>query len=613
MRQYPLRRYALLVSLALLTVVSLCCVAPPAKVETVPRAPEVQSVPNPAETVIAEIETIFQDGSMFAEIGYTEDARKAFDRTVAALYDQPEEIRQDPLFIAYMDQCISRIHAQELQWTSRGDTYTESDTGEQTNKVLSDDFSFITDKEAEAERQIVEETPIRSEIPIVLNKQVLSYIKAYSTRLKPVIQASLERSGKYETLFKRILREEGVPEELFYLPIVESGYKTFALSRAKAKGIWQFMRGTARLEGLTVDWWVDERCDPELSTRAAARHLKRLHDHFDDWYLALAAYNAGQGKISRSIRKVNSRDFWKIASKRWVLRRETKNYVPAFLAAVVIARDPERYGFDNLQFDEPLEYDTAKIDSCTDLRVVARLCDTTVRNIQDLNPHMRRLTTPVTNNSFSIRVPVGKQQQFQTQFAALPADQRVTLRYHRIREGETLSQIARKYQTSVSAISKANRIRNARLIRAGKTLVIPIGQGHDYYPPAQDNTVKKRTYPTGKQLVHKVRRGDTLYGIALRYRTDVDSVKSWNAIDSTLLKPGQRLTVYYNKSTRSRAAAAPVTGTSETPPGHHRVRSGDSLYSLSKRYGVSVSQIRRWNNLSGNLIHPGDVIRIQDI
>jgi len=580
--------------------------------EPAPEPVVVQPEPSAARPVIAELQRLFEDGRMYADIGYVEDARKLFDQAVDRAWRQPEPIRTDPEFVTFRQNLLRDIHRLEMDWLAKGDGFTETTVTEQPNPILAETEPTLTEQQAEQERKLVESEPVQSEFPIVINNQVLSYVNAYSTKLKPVISATLTRSGRYLPLFRQIFKEEGVPEELVYLPVVESGYRTFALSRARAKGIWQFMSGTARLEGLTIDWWVDERCDPEKATRAAAKHLKRLYDMFDDWYLALAAYNAGPGKINRAIRKGRTRDFWKLARKRWLLRRETKNYVPAFLAAVLIAKDPVRYGFNDIKPEPPLTFDTVTVDSCTDLRVIARLSGTTVDRIRELNPQLRRLTTPVSRKSFTIRVPSGTKDQFEKQFAALPENQRVTLRYHRVKSGQTLSQIARKYQTSVSAICKANHIRNRALIRAGKTLVIPIGQGHDYYPAAaRDHTVRKLKYPRGKKLVHRVRRGDTLYGLALRYRTDVASIRKWNQLDGTLLRPGQKLTVYYARSVKK--PTSPTRRTAPVPDGYHRVRSGDTLYSLARKYGVTVHQLKSWNELASNLIKPGDLIRVQNI
>ncbi len=576
--------------------------------------PSLSAPVSPVQRKIEEITEIYKDGEMYADIGYTDDAREKFDQAVTDTFSQDPEVRRDKLFEEFTETLIHNIHSIEMKWIRKGDSYTESSQSEQANAILSEKFTFLSPREADNERELVEKSEVKYGIPVVLNNQVLSYIKAFSTRLKPVIEASLNRGSKYEKLFKKIFREEGVPEDLYYLPIVESGYRTRALSHAKAKGIWQFMPGTARLEGLRVNWWVDERCDPEKATRAAARHLKRLHDYYHDWYLALAAYNAGQGKVDRSIRKARSRDFWKIARHRWIFRRETRNYVPGFLAAMVIGKNPEKYGFSNLKKAQPLSYDTVTVDSCTDLRVIAKLSGTTVNRIQELNPQLRRLTTPITGKPFAVHIPAGQQQNFITRFARLPKDKRVTLRYHRIRPGQTLSQIARKYQTSVSAIRKANNIRNVRRIRAGKTLVIPIGQGHDYYyRAARDFTVSRPRFPRGKRIVHRVHRGDTLFGIALRYRTDVASVRKWNNLNDNLLHPGQRLTVYYSRSVVAKPVREKVADPPPVPRGFHRVREGETLYSLSKKYGVPIRKLKKWNKMHSSLIHPGDLLRVNSI
>ncbi|NOY23403.1 MAG: LysM peptidoglycan-binding domain-containing protein [Acidobacteria bacterium] len=580
----------------------------------VPVKPVLPPDQTPTQIKIEEISAIYRNGKMYADIGYTDDARQKFDLAVASVFNQDPDIRQSKEFESFSETLVHNVHSIEMQWIQKGDSYTESSQSEQANAILSEKFTFLSQKEADNERKLVEDTPVKYEIPVVLNNQVLSYIKAFSTRLKPVIEASLNRGAKYEKLFKQIFREEGVPEDLFYLPIIESGYRTRALSHAKAKGIWQFMAGTARLEGLTVNWWIDERCDPEKATRAAARHLKRLHNYYGDWYLALAAYNAGQGKVDRSIRKAKTRDFWKIARHRWIFRRETRNYVPGFLAAMVIGKNPEKYELNNLEQKEPISYDTVTVDSCTDLRIIAKLSGTTVNRIQELNPQLRRLTTPITKKSFAIHIPAGQADSFTARFDQLPKDKRVTLRYHRIRPGQTLSQIARKFQTSVSAIQKANNIRNVRKVRAGKTLVIPIGQGHDYYyRAARDFTVRKPRFPRGKRIVHRVHRGDTLFGIALRYRTDVKSVRKWNNLDDNLLHPGQKLTVYYSRSIMRKPVSAPKAVSKPIPSGFHRIKPGETLYSLSKKYGVSIKNLKKWNKIRSSLIHPGDLLRVENI
>ena len=563
---------------------------------------------------IERILYIYKTGKMYADIGYIEDAGNYFNKAVELAYSQPEEVVNNPEFKQFREDLINKIHLHETTILAKGDAFSEdTEDNDVKDEILNEGDLKLSGEEEKKEKQLIESSKVTYSFPIVTNNKVLAFIKAYSTKLKPVIEASLERSGRYIERYKEIFRQEGIPEDLAYLPIIESGFRIHAYSRAKAKGIWQFMKGTARLEGLKVDWWVDERCDPEKSAIAAAKHLKKLYEHYNDWYLAIAAYNAGQGKIDRAIRRAKTRDFWKLSKHRWLLRRETKNYVPAFIAALIIAKNPEKYGFTELEYKKPLEYDTVEIDSCTDLRVIAKLCNTSVKKIQELNPHLRRLTTPVRAKKFKVYIPKGKKDSFIAKFSQLPPEKRVTLRYHRIRRGETLSQIARKYQTTVSAICRANGIRNKRLIRAGKTIIIPIGTGHDYYvPKVRDFTVKyRRKYKKGKKIYYRVRRGDSLYKIAVRYGTDVESLKKWNNLKTNFIKPGKKLVVYYGVSVKKRENRK--VKKVKVPDGFYRVREGDTIYSISKKFGLTVARLKRINNIKSNIIRPGDLLKVKDI
>jgi membrane-bound lytic murein transglycosylase D len=551
------------------------------------------------------IKQYYKSGCLFDEKGEYLKAQEQFNLAVKyILIENSDKAITDSTSTIYEDMLESIFDA-ESDWYG----FDKYDGTNKENVLLDEAPLQLTAKDVEKEKELVEKAVVTYNIPVVYNKQVLSMVKSYSTRLKPVIQKTMERSFKYIERFKEIFREEGVPDDLAYLPIIESGYRTHALSRAKAKGIWQFMRGTARLEGLKVNWWVDERCDPEMATRAAAKHLKRLHQMFGDWYLALAAYNAGPGKINRAIRKTKSRDFWKIAKKRWVLRRETKNYVPAFLAALIIAKNPKEYGFTNLQPVLRQDVDVVFLDSCTDLAVVAKLTKSSVSTLQKLNPHLKRLTTPPNEKKFKLYIPKGTKEKFLAEFKKLPKEKRVTIRYHKIKQGQTLSQIARKYKTSVSAIKRANGIRGT-MIRAGKTIVIPIGKGKDIYFP-KNYTVKKvrLRYKTGTKLTHKVRRGDTLFAIAVKYRTDTKSICKWNNLTSDFLKPGQKLILYYNKSVVKKQKNKKKTK-KIIPEGYYLVKQGDSLYSIARAFSVDVNTIKKINGKSSNIIRPGELIKV---
>ncbi len=551
------------------------------------------------------IKMYYQSGCLLDEKGDYLNAQANFNLAVKyILFENSKKELKESVRGEYED-LLENIFDAESDWYG----FDKFNKGTKDNVLLGSTPDQLTEKDVEKEKELVESAVVTYNIPVVYNKQVLSMVKSYSTRLKPIIKKTMERSFQYIDRFKEIFREEGVPDDLAYLPIIESGYRTHALSRAKAKGIWQFMRGTARLEGLKVNWWVDERCDPEMATRAAARHLKRLHEMFGDWYLALAAYNAGPGKINRAIRKTKSRDFFKIAKKRWVLRRETKNYVPAFLAALIIAKNPTEYGFTDLQPVKEQESEVVYLDSCTDLAVVAKLTNSSVSKLQKLNPHLKRLTTPPNDKKFKLYIPKGTKEKFLAEFSELPKEKRVTIRYHKIRQGQTLSQIARKYKTSVSAIKRANGIRGT-MIRAGKTIVIPIGKGKDIYFPKNYTVRKVRLrYKTGTKLTHKVRRGDTLFGIAVKYRTDTKSICKWNNLTSDFLKPGQKLTLYYNKSVVKKQKNKKKTK-KIIPEGYYLVKQGDSLYSIARAYNVDVNTIKRLNGKSSNIIRPGEVIKV---
>ncbi len=591
---------------------SLSCVRPAIEVNP----PDIgNSLTEKLNEAKGEILFLCQTGKMYADIGYTEDAKSYLDEAIELCNSQPEDIANNLEFKKFTKDLVKKVHFQQSILAKQSNVdLDEADENNIKDEILNDGDVVLSGEEENREKKLIESSKVDYDFPIVINNKVLAFIKAYSTKLKPVIKRSLERSGRYIDMYKRIFREQGIPEDLAYLPIIESGFRTHALSRAKAKGIWQFVKGTARLEGLKVDWWVDERSHPEKSAVAAARHLKKLYQHYNDWYLALAAYNAGQGRIDRAIKRAKTRDFWKLSRHRWLLRKETRNYVPAFIAALIIAKQPAKYGFTDLEYESPVKYDKVIIDSCTDLSVIARLCSTSVKKIQELNPHLRRLTTPIGVKNFEINIPEGMKERFIAEFKKLPPEKRVTLRYHRIKKGETLSQIARRYKTSISAICKANGIRNKRLIRAGKTIIVPIGHGDSYFiPRVKDFTVKYRRprYKRGKRILYRVRRGDSLYKIARKYNTDVESLKKWNNLNTRLIKPGQQLVVYYGLSVTKKKLK--TESEKIVPDGFYMVREGDTIYSISKRFGLTVAKLKKINKIKTNIIKPGDLLKVRDI
>lgn len=306
----------------------------------------------------------------------------------------------------------------------------------------------------------------------LLNEKVKEFIDFFQTKADTFFTNSLARSQVYEDMMKRIFREKNLPEELFYLALIESGFNPYALSRAKASGIWQFMTKTGRRFGLKVDKWVDERRDPEKSTYAAAEYLKSLHEMFNCWYLATASYNAGEGKILQAMKKAKSQDFWEISKQRY-LKRETKEYVPMFLAAMIIAQDPQKYGFSHVNYHPPLLYEKVAVPPGTRLDRIARAAETDLAEIQALNPSLRTDKTPPDGAPFHIKLPPGKKEIFENNFLRNCKTTPLNVKKHPVRRGDTLAQIAKKNRVSLQELCECNEISPKTLIRPGSTLLIP--------------------------------------------------------------------------------------------------------------------------------------------
>jgi len=461
-------------------------------------------------------------------------------------------------------------------------------------------------------------------IPLVLNRQVESAIKYFTTtrRGRRVFSVWLKRAGRYEKLIRSILREEGVPEELFYLAMIESGLNPNARSYARAVGIWQFIGSTGRAYGLRYSWWYDERRDPVKSTRAAARHLKDLYDRFGDWYLALAGYNFSPRKIEYRLRRYNVSGYWDLPR----LPRQTRNYVPTFIAAAIIAKDPQKYGF-NVTPDPPLEFDTVMVRETVDLNVVAQCVGSTFSTIKSLNPELLRWCTPPDRKEWVLKIPKGTREQFLTEYAKIPDNKKFTYVRHRIRFGETLSTIARRYGVSMSVIKRFNKLRGTR-IRAGSSLIIPVPQNRDYYRYVRKNSTKRRTrkivknVPGHKKVVYTVKPGDTLWDIAQQFGVSLRQLRYWNGLSySRIIRPGQKLNIWLPEkplATQQKAAnkvQSPQSGasTSEISSGdfiYHTVKPGDTLWDIAQQYGVSIREIKKWNGRRSNLIRPGDQLKI---
>lgn len=372
-------------------------------------------------------------------------------------------------------------------------------------------------------------------IPLVRNKAVDQYIRYFQTKGKKQFQTWLERLPEYGELIKNILRENELPEEIVYLAMIESGLNPKAYSKASATGLWQFVYATGKNYGLKRDWYVDERRDPIKSTYAACAYLKDLFNEFDHWYLALASYNTGPGRIRRAIRLHQTSDFWQLHS----LPKETRNYIPYYMAAAIVAKNPEEYGFDlssTTNAKRPFEFDLVELEKSADLSVLARATGISLKTIKNYNPELRQSATP-NNGPYLLRIPKGTADQFAANFNALPEDQRFAPQYivHKVRRGESLWTISKKYKVSIHDLAAVNKIRNRHRIKIGQKLTIPVR-----------GVYTTRDGPPGHlKVVYTVRRGDTLGHIAQNYGTRASKIRRWNHLTyGQYIYPGQKLVLW---------------------------------------------------------------------
>lgn len=477
-----------------------------------------------------------------------------------------------------------------------------------------------------AELQVLEEgkqakSPVKPtyDIPITVNAQVERWINYFTVRNPKTFRRWLQRSGRYAPMMRAILKDYGLPEDLIYLAMIESGFNCSAYSRAHAVGPWQFIRATGKRYNLKIDYWVDERRDPVKATHAAAKYLSELYAEFGSWYLAAAGYNAGEGKIRRALSRYKADDYWEISHKRRrYLKLETKHYVPKMLAAAIIAKEPAKYGFTGLVYAPPMAYDKVTVAGGTSLAISAKLAGVKKKVLTDLNPHLRRGCAPPHVAVYTLRIPKGQKARFETAYAKLTPKQRkarpdiVTVRVER---GDTLGGIAIRYGVRLSDLMSLNAHLNPRRMRIGQKVMVPPGRYRATPRPrrstyTQTASRKTTTRKGNKKVVHTVRRGETYWLIAQRYGVDWRSIKRWNKRRSSRIKPGQKLVLYVPGSSaraKAKATSAPKASATRRSSGTimYTVRRGDNLWVIAKRFKVSAAQIKRWNKMRSSKLMPG--------
>jgi membrane-bound lytic murein transglycosylase D len=402
-----------------------------------------------------------------------------------------------------------------------------------------EDLQGMTQVQPEGAAPLPEPDAEKHDIPIVFNDQVKVFVHYFQTRKWGVITRAFERASRYLPMMRRIFRESGLPEDLLNLAFIESALNPRATSRAKAAGIWQFMPSTGRLYGMRASWWLDERRDPEKSTRGAAAYLKNLYRMFESWPLALAAYNAGEGKLQNAIQRQQTRDVWSLR-----LPKETRLFIPAFMAMTIISREPERYGFSP-PAEEPLEADTVTLRHPTELKIIAQAARTTVEEIRDLNPELIRWATPPDLARYTLRIPAGRRDEFLETLERIPPAQRVTWIRHQILKGETPASIARGYGVDQQALLKMNGLRTRQALKPGGTLLVPAspagGVVAEWHEPRRAS--QAATVPATAER-YTVKKGDTLWNIARAHAVSLEDLRRWNALSRDAgLRPGQALQI----------------------------------------------------------------------
>ena len=518
----------------------------PAAIESLPLAgyhiPEgslVPPAPGGIDYLIAQVKEKFASGEANYKAGHLAAARRDFDDSVDWILESGYDPNSDPRLRELFQHVTDTVYTYELQAYRAGDGFSEAPAVPAPIDEVAE-MTFPADPKV---RERAEEVAkgVSHDLPLTVNDVVASFLNFFQTpRGRAIVENGLRRKGRYEQMIARILREEGVPQDLIYLAQAESAFQPLALSRAGARGIWQFVQWRGNEYGLKRTWWVDERMDPEKATRAAAQHLRDLYELNGDWYLAMAAYNCGPGNVQKGIERTGYADFWELY-RRNVLPKQTMNYVPIIIALTLIAKDAPHYGIA-VDRDEPVHSDIIKPGRAIDLRLVAETIDVDVETLRSLNPSLLRMVTPDDAN-FVLHLPLGASERFSAEIADIPADKWVSWRRHRVEAGETLTSIAKKYRVTAAAIAQANDLESGAGLEPGEKLIIPAT-----LPVAE----------TKSRLVrYRVRKGDTLDGIADQFSVTSEQVRKWNGLKSYKVSRGMVLRIYT------------LGGALETHPVHH--------------------------------------------
>jgi membrane-bound lytic murein transglycosylase D len=568
------------------------------------------------DILIDKVQIIFNTAQKEYKSGDFDKAHADYDRAVELMLASGFQVDSDPRLSDLFDQIGETLHSYERSAQQDAEEEEEGTGTPAPIDALADMTLPPGDPRlaGQAEKELMR---VPHDLPLTVNDSVLQYLSFFSTpRGRATVEHGLDRSGRYNDMIRRVLKEEGVPQDLMYLAQAESAFQPTAVSRAGARGLWQFMPFRGEEYDLDRTYYVDERSDPEKATRAAARHMRDLYDMFGDWYLVMAAYNSGPMNVVKAVERTGYADFWEL-QRRHALPKQTQNYVPIIIALALVAKDPVLYGVQ-VAPEKPAPVDVIHPAHAIDLRLVADATGADLDDLRELNPEMLRSVTP-SDPSFELKLPAGYGEKLLNVISQVPEDKWTTWRLHTVEQGETLSDIARHYHVTVTAIESANHLEAHAVVPAGFMLNVPAA------PPAV-------------RLVHyRVVRGDTLEGIAERFDVSVAQLKRWNNIQGASVPRGSRLKIYAGGSADDSARSASAAKSAVHPAGgnrdgaavavrnvavsgngakpatvEHHVKQGETLYSIAHAYKTSVESIRQANSfLDERPLKAGDVLTIQ--
>jgi membrane-bound lytic murein transglycosylase D len=517
------------------------------------------------QQLIEQVEKAYAQGESNYKKGQLAEAKSDFDRAVDLMLTSGIDIRNTPQLQDEFDRIVDQVNGLEMEALKLGNGFAPK--VEPSPSDVASDVTFEVDPNIVAKAK-TELATTKSDLPLMVNEYVAAFINffAYSQKGHNTLLHSFQRYGRYKGMIERVMAEEGVPHDLIYLAVAESSFQPRAINaKSRAGGMWQFMPYGDY--GLTRNGYMDERFDPEKSTRAYARYMKFLYDQLGDWYLAMAAYDWGAGNVQRAVQKTGYADFWELY-KRHNLPAETQNYVPEILAAIIIANHPTQYGFDEITLDPPVITDTVTIHYAVDLRLVSDLVDAPVDELMALNPSLLRMATPP-DMAFDLHLPAGTATLFQQRIAGIPESKRTAWRYHRVTPDDTLVSVAHAYHVTVGDLADANEMREDQSLAGMEALVVPVA------PVAT---------PSMRTLLYTTRRGDTLVSIADRFGVSLDQLRRWNKISAGIrVEPGRRLHVAEPAMMQRTSSGKRHRGAQSTRPAKGRANSAAKSSSQTKR------------------------------